>query len=372
MRYCKKCVMPNTRPGIQFNENGVCYPCLVAEKRKSTDWAQRQEELKKLCGRYRRKDGYYDCIIPVSGGKDSYFQAYVMKKIYQMNPLLVCVSDSFTHTAAGQHNLRNLSEIFECDLLTYNLNHSTVRKMVRLAFENFGSPNWPIDLAIYSVPSKIAYSFDIPLIVYGENIAYEYGGPNAKETYSAKEQIKNDVVKPIDWEWWYGHGVSKEEAEFIKYPPSKILDKLEPIYLSYFFPWDGYQNYQLAKKYGFKSLNDTGEWKREGFVEDYDQIDSMGYLVHPWLKYPKFGHARATDVCCYWIRTGRITREEAIKLVKEHDHKLDPRVLKDFLELTGYSEKEFWKVVEKFWNRDIFEKVDGKWKLKNPVWKKQE
>src|SRR4030042_3946003 len=238
MRYCKNCVMPDTRPGIKFDNNGVCYPCLVAEKRKHIDWKKRQKYLTEIVKKYRKNDGGYDCLIPVSGGKDSHFQTYIMKEVYEMNPLLVCVSDSFSHTIAGQHNLRNISETFKCDLLTYNLNHYTMRKMVRLAFEYYGSPTWPIDMAIYSIPLKIAHSLHIPLIVYGENIAFEYGGPNSEETYSAKGQIKNDVVKPIDWEWWFNHGITKEEIDFIKYPSSEIVNELDPIYLSYFYPWD--------------------------------------------------------------------------------------------------------------------------------------
>lgn len=367
MKYCRRCVMPDTRPGIKFDSGGVCYPCLAAEKRSKTDWETRRKELKSLCDRYRREDGRHDCIIPVSGGKDSHFQTHIMKDVCRMNPLLVCVSDSFTHTKAGEHNLRNISETFGCDLITYNLNHATMRKMVRLAFENYGSPTWPVDMAIYSVPLKMAAALDIPLIVYGENIAYEYGGPYAEEAYSAKDQIKNDVVKPIDWSWWYERGIRPEEIEFIRYPDAKTVDKLEPIYLSYFYLWDGLKNYRIAKRYGFRDAN--GEWNREGFIENFDQIDSLGYVVHPWLKYPKFGHARATDVSSYWIRNGYITREQGIQYVKEHDDKIDPKALDDFLRFTGYTDREFWDIVERFWNRDLFEKVDSEWHLKNPIWK---
>jgi len=370
MRYCKKCVIPDTRPGIKFNKEGICYPCLAAEKKKHTNWGQRQEEFKALLDKYRRKDGYYDCIIPVSGGKDSHYQTYILKEIYGMNPLLVCVSDPFTHTNVGEHNLRNLSETFKCDLMIYSPNPATMRKMIRLAFENFGSPNWPIDLAIYSIPLKIAHSLNIPLVVYGENVAYEYGGPDAKETYSARDQIENDVVKPIDWNWWHEHGISREEVEFIKYPTPEIVANLEPIYLSYFYPWDGYKNYLLAKRFGFRDAN--GEWNREGFIENYDQIDTLGYVVHPWLKYPKYGHARATDIACNWIRNGYITRDKGIKIVKENDHKLDPKALDDFLRFTGYSDREFWEIVEKFWNRNIFERTDIGWKLKDPIWEQEE
>lgn len=243
--------------------------------------------------------------------------------------------------------------------------------MFRKAFEKLGSPCWYWDRAFYVFPIRIGISLKIPLIIYGENVSYEYGGFQREETYSAKEQIHNDCVKNVgSFDFWIDKDISLKDLNACVYPAEEEIEKanLEPIYLSYFIPWDGFRNYQIAKQYGFKSLNDTGEWQREGYIDDYDQIDAIGYLVHPWLKYPKFGHARVTNVCSYWIRSGRMTRQEAIELVKEHDHKLDSRVLRDFLDFTGYSEKEFWGVVKNFYNRDIFEKVHGRWKLINPIW----
>jgi len=356
--------MPNTRPGIKFNEAGVCYPCLVAEKKKSIDWDERFKQLKALCDKFRRNDGYPDCLIPGSGGKDSTYQAYIMKKL-GMNPLIVCVSDPYTKTDAGIHNLKNMSELVSGDLITFSLNPKTMRKMTRIAFEELGSPTWAVDLAIYSIPLKIANKLDIPLIVYGENIAYEYGGPGAKETYSAKEQMGNDVVKPIDFRFWEQRGITKKDFEFISYPSQEIINKLEPIYLSYFCKWSGRMNYEFARQHGFKDCSQ--EWNRQGFIENYDQIDSLGYLVHPWLKYPKFGHARVTDVASNWIREGYITREKGVELVNKYDHHLDPKALKDFCMVNGYTECEFWSVVEKFWNWDLFEKKEGRWVLKEPV-----
>jgi len=300
-------------------------------------------------------------LIPGSGGKDSTYQAHIMKSL-GMNPIIVYVSDSYGHTETGKKNMWNMSETFSSDVITYNLNHDTMRKMTRIAFEEFGSPTWAVDIAIYSVPLKIAHALKIPLVVYGENIAYEYGGPGAKETYSAKEQMKNDVVKPIDLDFWLSHGVTLDEIKFILYPTEDIINELEPIYLSYFCRWDGRKNYEFCLRNGFSDC--TQEWDRQGFIENFDQIDSFGYLVHPWLKYPKFGHARTTDVACYWIRNGYITRDEAVELVKKYDHILDPKALEDFCSFTGYTKKEFWNIVEKFWNRDIFEKRNDMWELK--------
>jgi len=370
MRYCKKCVIPDTRPGIVFDEEGVCHPCRVAEKKKLIDWNARWKELENLCNKYRRKDGYYDCIIAVSGGKDSHYQIYIMKELMGMNPLLVNVYN-FSWTDTGLHNFNNMSDVFGCDTISLHLNRKVARKMLWKAFVKLGAPTWYWDRAVYVFPIRMGINFNIPLIVYGENINYEYGGFQTVETYSAKDQINNDVVKKVDWEFWLDEDIKMKDLNAVIYPSNDEIEKakLEPIYLSYFVPWDGYRNMELAKQYGFKSLDDTGEWKRDGYIEDYDQIDAIGYLVHPWLKYPKYGHARATDVACYWIRTGRITREEGIRLVKEHDHKLDKRALKDFLDFVGHTEEEFWNIVENFYNREIFKKVNGQWRLKDTIYK---
>lgn len=364
MKRCVKCLMANTKPGLILDEEGVCQACRHYEKRTSIDYAKRFEELKELTLRYKRDDGYYDCIIAVSSGKDSHYQVYVMKELLGMNPLLVSVGDPFTKTKAGEHNIRNIGEAFGCDIITLNLSTKTVRKMVRIAFEEFGSPTWPVDRAIYIFPIKIAVNLGIPLVIYGENVSYEYGGVLQEEAYSANNQINNDVAKKVDFSLWLNNGVKHNEMNMFIYPSAEEIEKarLEAIYLSYFIPWDGYRNYQVAKRHGFRDL--AHEWKREGYIEDYDQIDSIGYLINVWLKYPKFGFARATDVVGYWIRSGRISKKEGIALIKEHDHKLDQKVLDDFLNFTGYTDKEFWSIVEKFWNKEIFEKIDGEWRIK--------
>lgn len=362
-------MMPDTKPGLVLNDQGICQACCHYEMRKNVNYQSRFEELKKLADKYRKNDGTHDCIIAISGGKDSYYQVYVMKELLGMNPLLVSVVDPFSKTKAGEYNFQNIADAFNCDVIALHQNPSLVRKMLRIAFEEMGSPTWPIDRAIYTFPIKMAARWKIPLIVYGENVSWEYGGVLQKETYSARDQLKNDVVKAIDWNFWFEKGISKKDIEMLQNPSDEEIESagLEPIYLSYFIPWDGFRNYQIAKRYGFRDL--SHEWRREGFVEDYDQVDSVAYLVHPWLKYPKFGFARATDVVGYWIRSGKITKKEGAQLIKEQDHKLDQRALDDFLAFTGYTDKEFWEIVDKFYNRDIFEKIDGIWKLKDPVWK---
>lgn len=368
MKYCKKCVMPDTRPGIRFNEEGVCFPCLNQEKKKHIDWDKRWQELEALCNKYRGSNGdYYDCIITTSAGKDSHFQTYIFKEKLKMNPLLVSV-DNFSWTKTGRDNWDNLRKRFGVDAHVISLSPQTCKKMFRKAFEKLGSPTWYFDLAIYAYPLRIAIKLNIPLIVYGENTNYERGGPLTKETYSALEQINNDVVKPIPWEEWLGENLTMKEVQPAIYPSKEDIDraKLEPIFLSYFLPWSSIKNWELAKSFGFKDLDDTGEWHREGTWNQYDQIDTIGYITHAWMKFLKFGHWVASDYLSLYIREGKITREEAVKIVNEEEYKLDRKMLEDFINFCGYTEEEFWKIAERFANKDIVEKRNGVWRLKVP------
>lgn len=370
MMYCKKCVMPDTRPGIVFDDEGVCSACRAYENRSNIDWNSRWNEFEKICDKYRRTNGSeYDCAIAVSGGKDSHYQVYLMKNVMRMNPILFSVEDNFTMTEAGKHNLRNLSEEFSCNIISIKPDINTQKKLVRYMFEKYGKPTWYIDRLIYTYPLKMAVKFNTPLLVYGENVSYEYGGNGAVETYSAKDQINNGVASEIeDDELIREAGVTQEDLIFTKGPSSDQLDFLDPIYISYFVPWNSIKNYKFAKKHGFHDLKH--EWKRTQNVEDFDQVDSYGYMVHPWLKYPKFGHQFATDYASRMIRYGMISREEAIKLVKEHDHALDSKSVEDFCNFCGYRESEFWEIIDKFYNKDIFEKNEiDEWVLKNPIWK---
>jgi len=362
--------MPDTRPGIKFDDDGICFPCKHHEKRREIDWDKRWEELEKLADKYRGcNDDYYDCIITGSAGKDTYLQVHTFKEKLGMNPLLVSVNN-YSWTKTGIHNWHNLLNEFGIDAVQQSLSPQVCKKMFVKGLEKMGIPMWYFDLAIYAWPIKTAVQMNVPLVVYGENTNYEYGGPiGAEESYSAIDQIKNDVVKPIPWEEWIDEDLKMKDFAACSYPTNEEIEKakIEPIYLSYFIPWSGYKNMEFAKSRGFKSLDDTGEWKRDGFLEQYDQIDTIGYLTHCWFKFPKFGHFRVSEVASLLIREGRMTREDAIKKVIEEDWKLDRKMLDDFLKFTGYKEDDFWKIVDKFANKSIVEKRQGNWRLKKNV-----
>lgn len=368
MRYCKRCVMPDTRPYIKFDEEGICYPCRAAEKIRQTDWQKRWEELEELADKYRGINGnYYDCIIAASAGKDSYYQTYVMKEKLGMNPLLVMV-DNFSWTETGRQNWNNLLREFGVDAHVMSLSPKVCKNLFRKALERLGAPTWYFDRAIYAYPYRIATKLMIPLVIYGEDTNYLYGGPNAEESPSAMKQITNDVVKPVPWDVWLDEEISMKQVNPAVFPTMEEMEEaqLNPIFLSYYMPWSGYKNMEFARTRGFKTLDDTKEWKREGFLEQYDQIDTVGYLTHTWLKFPKFGHQRVTEVASLWIREGRMTRDEAVHLVNEEDYKLDRRMLEDFLNFIAYEERDFWKIVDRFANKELVEKSGGVWRLKEP------
>lgn len=376
MKFCTKCIMPDTRPGITFNDKGVCIACQNNEKKKNIDWDTRFKELKVLCDKYRRKEqGQYDCIIAVSGGKDSHYQVHVMKELMGMNPLLITVEDFFTMTEAGKHNIKNISEAFGCNLLSFKPNRRAAKIISRYMFERYGRPLWYVDRLLYTVPLYYASALKIPLLVYGENVSYEYGGVDDEETYSAREQVFNGVAPGIKMEELEAAGVPRDELVYLEAPSREMLNTLEPVYLSYFVEWNAIKNYEFAKSRGFKDL--THEWDRTNHIENFNQIDSYGYLLNAWMKYPKYGHAYATDYAARWVRYGVLTREQAVELAEQKDHLIAPKIIEDFCNFTGMTITEFYSALEKLYNPELFEKNDFfQWRLKkehmierrNPRW----
>lgn len=368
MKYCTQCVMPDTRPGITFDDGGVCIACRNFERRKEIDWGARMAEFRALCERYRGINGphAHDCAVAASGGKDSHYQVYVLKELMGMNPILFTVEDNFPMTEAGKHNLRNIGEEFGCEVVALKPNARAQKALMRKTFERYGKPTWYIDRLIYTYPLHMALKFNTALLCYGENVAFEYGGADAVETYSARAQLQNGVASDIPHGELLGDGVTERELHLTNAPSKEELDRLDPMYLSYFMPWNSFQNYQFAKSRGFHDLQ--GEWNRAHHVENFDQVDSRAYLVHSWMKYPKFGHQTATDYAARYVRYGLWTRERAIEAVRAHDHNLDPQSVRDFCQFTGYSESEFWAIVDRFYNREIFHRdAYGRWALNDPI-----
>jgi N-acetyl sugar amidotransferase len=339
---CKECGFPDSRPGLFF-EDGVCGACVNYKKRKDIDWQARRALLHQICGEYRGKTKY-DCLIPVSGGKDSHMLVHTLVKEEGMTPLLCTVTDSFTHTNAGTYNLRNLIERFNCNHYQYTISHDLFKRATRVAFEDTGEALKFVEYAIYTIPFSLAQQFNIPLVFFGENSAFEYGTTSA-ETMQGNHAVKT-IIEKIEEErpWWERRGITRGELNSLL-PPITSYDNPRLYFMSYFTPWSSVENLKIARQYGFHDL--SGEWEREGVCENFEQIDSVAYMTHLSLKYPKFGFARVSDIACRRVREGSLTKEEALKLIAEKDSIFDGWALKDFCDTCGYSEEEFWNVVKK-------------------------
>lgn len=341
MEKCKKCGFPDTRPGSVFKD-GVCGACRNYDARKLVDWPSREEQLKSIAKG--------DCIVAVSGGKDSYFLVHTLVKEYGLNPILVTVTDSFTHTEAGASNLRNLIEKFNLNHWTYTISHDLFRRATRVAFEETGEPLKFVEYAIYTVPVKLAQALGIPLVFFGENSGYEYGS-REENTYDANPDVAAMIEKmKKEMPLWEKGGISKEEVESIC-PKEGWDDEIQVAYMSYFRPWSSLTNLEVAKRYGFRGLE--GEWKRKGTIEDFEQIDSVAYMVHLWMKYPKFGFQRVADIATRRVREGVMSKAEAARLIFDQDCQLDERARTDFIHFCGYNEQQFYDIVQKHWNPEV-------------------
>lgn len=331
---CKKCLMPDTRPGSLFTE-GVCQACLNYEKRKNIDWNRKLSELKFLLYTANtNKQGEYPCAIPVSGGKDSHYLVWLVQSLGIKNPLLIRVGDGFGISDAGKHNIRNLCDTFDCNMIEYTPSIKWYRDIIRKQFEELG--NFPIvDQLIYTIPYNICAAMKIPALLYGEDPAYEYGTSDTltKGTDYVASMFKASGIKPV-----------------------KSDTTVSVLFASHYQPWDGHRNYELAKRHGFHEL----EWNRKGTVENYDSLDIIGWQVSNFLKYRKFGYGRASDILSRWIRSGLIDRDKALVMTNIHDGELDNRVLQDFLDFTGYK-SDFWDIIDKWTNLELFENKGGIW-----------
>jgi len=361
--------MPDTKPGVILDENGLCNACRNVTRKKATDWEKRKNDLLELCETIKKKtkDNQYDCIVAVSGGKDSTFQAWYMKEICKMRVLAVCIVPHL-RTREGIENLNNMITELGVDTLTITLKPSTYRYLRKKSFEDLGEPNFIEHTSLFAGVSRIAHNYKIPLTVWGEDISFEFGGRLEKKDGSAEDIMSSDVIKDRTITRWYNDDtVKKEYTYWYHRPPSAEMDKfkLTSIYLGYYVWWDGYKNYLKAKEVA--KFQPRAKGPLSANILDYDNIDEKLCEINIWLKFLKFGLGRVIDGCCYHIWNGRMTREEAVKKVKALQYEFPIEHFQDFLDFHQLTQEEFWAVAEKFRNLDIWTKTDGRWRLTYPI-----
>jgi len=364
MKYCTNCLFPDTKPELGFDENGVCDACRSAQEKEKIDWKSRKKELEKILEKYKSKDGSnYDCIIPVSGGKDSHYQAHMIKNEFGLNPLLVSFHPR-DFTELGRKNIENVKN-FGVDCIEFSANPIIYKKLSKFGFMELGDCAWPEHIGIFTVPVQIAVSYKIPLIVWGENPQMEYGGPESVRSSSFLDREWNvkhggyflDKIKPEDM---VKYGIELKDLKPYLYPTDEQIKEVgvTGIFLGHYLKWDARSQLEIVKKHGFN----VNEGPNEGTYTNYENLDTKYVGLHDYFKFLKFGFGRATDHSSIDIRNNRLTREEGLKLVKHHDGKIPVKYLNEFLDEFEISREDFLKVCDKFTNKSLF-KTDNNGKL---------
>lgn len=355
MRYCTVCTHPNTRPRIVFNESGICNGCLRArEKKEEIDWAAKEEELKQLIHEALAKAPHrqYDCIVPVSGGKDSHFQAWYAT--HKLGLKTLCVNNfPFLPTRVGVGNLRNLAVRLPVDLVSLQPNQQVYAKLARTFLERYGDPLMQNIYLLFSGVTRIAIEKGIPLIFFGENGDREYGGSSKPEYVDldgrgVHARIQSDKPSFLTPDQWDSLGIDRRDLLPYQEPSAQEIAKagVKRLFLSDYLPWNN--NYHLHV-----ALNVIGGFEMQeerspgtytfGYSTDNDLFD-----VYLWMLWPKFGFARATKYTSKDIQEGKIGRDKAIELVRDYDGEFPWRAFDRFCARTGMTENQFWDVVEGF------------------------
>ncbi len=376
MRYCKKCLYPeNAKPTIIFDDNGVCSGCNYNESRKDLDvcWEEREQNLREILSEAKvmakERGNSHDCIIPVSGGKDSHFQVWLLKEVYGMNPLLVTFNHGF-NTLAGLRNLRNLVEKSGCDLISYTAGVDSVRKISRYMLEKVGDITWHYHAGIRTLPFKVAIEKNIPLIIWGEHGFAELTGVVSLKDFVefTRWTRKEHDMRGLEAHDLVGHnGLTVGDIEPYIYPEDEEIEEAEVrgIYLSNFVNWNAAEHAKMMReKWDFGFIT----YQRERTFNLYSKIEDHANDVHDYLKFLKFGYGRATDDASMEIRHGRLSRKDGVALVKQYDVR-EPKSLEFYCEFMGISKDDFYRIVEPMRDLHAWHKNNkGVWELMDPIW----
>lgn len=359
LKYCIRCVMPHTKPDLLIDEAGVCNACRAYEQRTAVDWGQRGAELEKILSRYRKEGGNWDCIVPVSGGKDSTYQTIRMLEL-GLNPLCITATTCDLSTI-GRKNIENLKRL-GVDHLEFSPNPTVRVKLNRIGLVEVGDISWAEHVGIFTVPVRMAVQFNIPLIVWGENSQNEYGGPAA---------ARESNVLTRRWLEEFGgllglrvkdlnevYGLDKRQLLPYEYPTDEELKRVgvTGLFLGHYIPWDGLANALISQASGFA----TYETAVEGSMVNYENLDNYQTGIHDYFKFLKFGFSRASDIASLHVRRQRISRQDALRIVRERDGKFPwsylGKSLAAILEPLDMSVEEFVSICDKFTNKKIFKR----------------
>ena len=387
VKFCKKCVMSNQRPAsavefkhtisskkttLKINDDGICDACKQAEIKNNLNWDKREEELLRLLDKYRRNDGYYDCLVPGSGGKDSAYQAHILKYKYGMNPLTI-TWPPILYTDYGYENWKNWIDVGGFDNLSFRRNGKVMKLLTKLSIENLFHPFQTFILGQKNLGPRLAAKFDIPLVFYGENEA-EYGNPIADNTSSLRDKSYYSF-NHLD-EIFLGGVSIKELKDKYKIDIKDLLCFLPPAedelrskqidvhYLGYYLKWTPQEVYYYAvENTGFKAR----PFRTQGTFSKYNSIDDKIDDLHYYTTYIKFGIGRATYDASQEIRNNHLTREEGTTLVKRFDGEFPDKYFNEIMSYIEMDPHYFHDLTDRFRSPHLWSKSNGNWQLRHSV-----
>ncbi|MBJ13719.1 MAG: LPS biosynthesis protein [Candidatus Marinimicrobia bacterium] len=372
MFFCNNCLYPNLAATPLTFEDGLCSGCRVHNSTKNINWDERYIKLKKLFNSYKSTNSY-DVVIPVSGGKDSYWQTHVATKLLNLKPLLVTYHGN-NYTEAGERNLLNMRKVFDCDHIIFRPSEYLLKKMNKIGFKLQGDMNWHNHCGIFTYPIQVAVNFKVPLILWGEHGFMDIAGMYSYNDYiefTAKYR-KEHILRGFDWYDFTDEGlkesgntnikegITEKDLLWAKYPSDDEIDEVgvRGIYLSNYLPWQVKNQVEEIKRlYNWES-NEKAFERTYRLISNLDDIYENG--IHDYMKFVKFGYGRATDHASKDIRNGLMTREKGIEYILKHDH-IKSRDLFIWLDYVGMTEEEFDSIADTFRDPRVWYIKDNNW-----------
>lgn len=356
---CSRCIYPDTRPDTHF-VGGVCSGCLSYFDNAQADWSLRERALRVLVDQAKARNAPYDVLVPVSGGKDGTIQILKMQdlgaKVLAVNGATDMISE------IGRRNLDNTKRL--CDLIEVTPNIEVRKKLARLGLFRVGDMSWAEHNIIWAAPTRIAAQMGIPLVVWGEQPQREYSTP---------EGVVPATTLDASWVAQFGgmlgmrlddligeDGITERDLEVYRFPPSEMLERadVKGVWLGDYVRWDGWRNAFIAQQHGFEVLPHPVEQS----LANYENLDNLVTIARDWMRFCKYGYARATDIACNHIRRGRLTREEGLRLVAKAERfpKTSLGVpMEKVMAYFGLTMDEFIAECDRWTNPSIFQVSDS-------------
>jgi N-acetyl sugar amidotransferase len=362
--------MPTSRPNFHLGEAGHCAACQFEFfDKKRIDWDARMAELQGLVDWAKAQNrGAYDCVVGVSGGKDSTFQAMYARDRLGLRVLLVN-SEPEGITDLGRSNIENLVNL-GFDTIKVRPNPRTMRKLVKRDFYEVLNPVRITEYSLWASAYIVANAFDVPLIIQGENPVLTVGSDvdvgNDGNAINADRQ--QTIIR--SWESYVGDGIDAKDLFLFHYDRASLAKKdIRGVWLGWYLQeWSPKNNYMFSLRHGLKARPADFDPADIGTYVPYYQLDSDLVQVNQYLKYVKLGFGQCTEHACYDVRDGLLSRKEAAELIRRYDGKCHPRYVQKFCDYIGIDVAEFHAVVERFrgpmWRRA----ADGQWELEGPIW----